>query len=84
MKVGDVIYGALILGAVAVISSPSAAAPTPPVLCCALPSNVINYGISMQNTSDGLYLCFQQAALNGSVAVQGMTEVTCVPMRPCR
>jgi hypothetical protein len=47
------------------------------VRCRKLPTGVVNWGIAMQSTPDGLYLCFQQGG------GQGMTEVTCVPIEEC-
>lgn len=52
--------------------------PLAPTLCRSLPTGVVNWGIAMQTSPDGLYLCFQQGG------AQGMTEVTCVPMERCK
>lgn len=50
-----------------------------PVRCRELPTEIVRWGLSIQDTKDGLYLCFQQGGAN-----QGMTEITCVPMEACR
>lgn len=51
--------------------------PTPSRKCRSLPTVVVQYGIAVHVVDRELYLCFQQGG------AQGMTEITCVPMRDC-
>jgi len=57
-----------------VASQPS----TPPTKCRSLPTGVVGYGLSLHAVDHDLYLCFQQGG------AQGMTEITCTPMKDCR
>lgn len=54
-----------------------ASTPSPQKRCRSLPTVVVDYGLSLHVVDHELYLCFQQGG------GQGMTEITCTPMKDC-
>lgn len=81
------VVSVVVLAAI-VITVPPGALPLPkplvvvkpeplPRRCKLIPTEVAGWGLSVQSTPAGLYLCFQQGG------PQGMTNVTCTPMGDC-